>query len=432
MLVIVFMLTGIWRPQAAYCETISFAGNPVKDILDSITADARELIGELEGAISNSSFVIRQHVEILVQQLRDSLAGLMDKAFDELDAQHQKAIVTTATALDRLDQSRERALGDLRSSLNVLSVALGTIPFADRSPRITEIGPGYVLSQPSAPVTVKISGAWLSNGPANLTFDTHQCAPGTQVDTVLSFQCPASVFVAAMHVTHVSGVLRTAEPSESLDRPKKFKTSRIGIFVVPPTLGTARLQLFTNVDSRDTQSRTQSFGAANPHCQRGGRKTWAFNVTSGPENWRIDPGSIDVRVTVKSSASQVIGIQNVSDGGFQYAANVLNSGSCVRVAGHVVSRDGRGTVRGVATWTEYRTVTSPSTQTRDLGPVMWDKSIAVTDLPPARGLFVTIDKIDGVREVVSGSGSRGWFDVSWNPSARSLLIHPRPLHEALR
>ncbi len=93
------------------------------------------------------------------------------------------------------------------------------------------------------------------------------------------------------------------------------------------------------------------FNDRNSHCARPKEINWRVNAEAG---WLIDLASIQVVVTVKSSQSQYIGVDNASSDGFNLIGRLVNNGSCVYAFGTTVARDGRGALNVIAKFREYR------------------------------------------------------------------------------
>ena len=101
----------------------------------------------------------------------------------------------------------------------------------------------------------------------------------------------------------------------------------------------------------ETRSRTFQFRHQNNHCQGPHRVEWRISADSG---WEIEPNSVDVRVTEKSSKSSYSGVKDSTSQGFTIVGNIVNNGQCVRVLGKTIARDGRGALGVRGTYVERK------------------------------------------------------------------------------
>ena len=104
---------------------------------------------------------------------------------------------------------------------------------------------------------------------------------------------------------------------------------------------------------KETRKRTQKFVQGNRHCDGPRDVKWSVKADQG---WEIDVESINVTPTVLSSKSIYRGVTEATSSGFNIAGQVINSGSCVKVFGNVVAKDGRGTRHVDVTYNETRMV----------------------------------------------------------------------------
>ena len=91
----------------------------------------------------------------------------------------------------------------------------------------------------------------------------------------------------------------------------------------------------------------------NGHCQGTTAIDWWVQAQDG---WEIDVTTIDPTVTTESSKSAYFGIVDDGSSGFRVTGRVANNGSCVKVFGEVVARDGRGHLGVQGTYEEFRRV----------------------------------------------------------------------------
>jgi len=103
----------------------------------------------------------------------------------------------------------------------------------------------------------------------------------------------------------------------------------------------------------EKRQKVKEFYERNPHCSGGKNISWP--VMAG-EEWKIDPKSINVSVTTKSTKSQFVGVDSAKETGFRLVGHIINNGNCVKVLGSTISKDGRGALGVTVNYEEYREV----------------------------------------------------------------------------
>ena len=109
----------------------------------------------------------------------------------------------------------------------------------------------------------------------------------------------------------------------------------------------------SQIDQVETRVRTIDFGETNDHCASAKPVRWPFRAEEG---WEIDVSSIKVKAIVQSSKSSFSGVEDVTKHGFYVVGRIVNSGSCVKVFGKVVTKDGRGKLHVSGSYRETRKV----------------------------------------------------------------------------
>ena len=102
----------------------------------------------------------------------------------------------------------------------------------------------------------------------------------------------------------------------------------------------------------DEEIRTRNYerGETNDHCAGSRNVVW---YREAEEGWQIV--AVDISPVTVSSKSTYDGVEIDPDrGGFTVRGHIANNGSCVRLFGETVARDGRGTVWVAGTYQERR------------------------------------------------------------------------------
>lgn len=124
---------------------------------------------------------------------------------------------------------------------------------------------------------------------------------------------------------------------------------------------------------RVTNNRVEPFEFRNEHCEGPREISQPIQAMAG---WKIDPASIKP-AHGKSSMSSFTGITELTDTGFAIRARVANNGVCLQP----FAVDGRGSVWGRVSWTEYKDIEKGEPAEIARGLLTRNQSVPV-DLPP--------------------------------------------------
>ncbi len=100
----------------------------------------------------------------------------------------------------------------------------------------------------------------------------------------------------------------------------------------------------------ETRERTFEFSEGNDHCQSPHDLNIGVKADTG---WEIDVTSIVPSVS-SSKKSTFSGIRDKTKDGFTIKGRIKNRGKCVKVFGKIVTKDGRGSLRGTVRYTEIK------------------------------------------------------------------------------
>ena len=100
-----------------------------------------------------------------------------------------------------------------------------------------------------------------------------------------------------------------------------------------------------------SRNRTFSFERINDHCAGPDDITWHVVADDG---WKIDVTSIEAEVFSRGKKSSFSGLEDVTSEGFTLKGRLANHGSCIKLFGQIVARDGRGSLRVDGSYTERR------------------------------------------------------------------------------
>jgi len=425
--------------QAAAVTADMAISNQIHNLRESLNG----VISAASASVSKNSFEIRQHAEILLQDLDRLGNDLMGKTFQGISEEQRKAFNNAEVAVAQLRDALSKPVADIDAAIARSSDAFGTLPFANRTPRVLRASPSYigVLSEEMGDVSVGVEGSWLGNDTPSLSFDKTECRLVNKLETALKFSCPQGVFASGEKVEYRTGVLKVYDPKSFWERLKstvvkteKFRTYSIGVTVVPAVMAKYTVTAtVTGIQRETVRRRTQKFSHTNDHCSSDRHPVWNVNRTSG---WKIDPHSIRVHEHSRSSRSLNSGAINRGERGFQLGGVVRNNGDCgpfLPLTNRRAYYDGRGWLTVHATYAEYRDVPTEQTVRITEGEMVWGKDIGI-ELPPGTKAFrVDILQLDGTKLVeVSERADQRWYGLNYNPNNRNLVIKPKSLHLALQ
>lgn len=408
------------------------AGVAVENIVADVKRGLEELINQAETAYSRQAFDTRMHALVLLQNLDSVASGLVGLTFDRLDASQKKMFEQANAILDKWNAGNQDLAKDFNDLATTLEEATSRLPLADKTPLLKSYSPSYVLQGPSGQsFNVKVSGVRIGTGEPTLKFVTTNCALFSKTDRDIVFKCPAAILGTARAVREQSGVLEVVAPKGFLDWitfSEKRVTYRIGVVGIPAQLGKYRVRATVKTAKVETQDRSQYFEHTNPHCSGNTNLNWPVNASEG---WKILEASVRTSPTSVSSGCSGPTAESISSTGFRVTGKAVNSGNCLKVMGKVVSKDGRGWVKGHAYWSEQRTVVADGDVDVTTGTILWGNDAAIQLPSDAKAFVITIERIDGTISAVTGVGSYDRYAVLYNEVSRTVVVRPLSLDKAL-
>lgn len=237
------------------------------------------------------------------------------------------------------------------------------------------MSPSYYSNEENTDVTIRVEGNWLAYGEPHLIINEQVIQPHTKIDNQLEFLVPLDLYNDQSRINLFSPKLRLFQKRGWGRGPKQLEY-QVGVFLVPDKMGTYSLSAKVEREEPIYTDRNEPFGDANGHCSGGRNIDWTFNAKGG--EWRIDINSIKDKATHISTKSKYHGKRNVSEHSFQLHGRIENNGSCKKILGKVVTRDGRGVIRGQVGWKEYRMIpVTVDIGEVDKGTLFWNKDISI-------------------------------------------------------
>jgi hypothetical protein len=407
----------------------------VSTIIDSARTSVQSIISQLSADTTLNTFAMRQDLELLLQQLNMDASALEGKTFADINATQQSFFQSVANTLATIRNTTKVTTHQLDDLLSKANDALGTIPGADRDPRVLHYDPQYTVGgQPD--VIIDVRGSWLGNSSPSLAAPGIQCSILSKTEDRLQFECPMKAFASPPKiVTATTLQLKVYKPlpwyRTLFGGQGEGVPYSLVVFSVPQQFGTYSVNATVPTVSVTTAQRSQSFYYSNGFCQGATNGVWTAN-TSGP-GWFIDTNSISLTENTKNGASTNYTIPARSPGGFQISYTVTNSGSCgPEVLGIRTFVDGRGWLGITAHWTESMSTNGTQTVAVNSGDLYWGKAIPVT-LPANAVAFTLTADVLGSQQIVSvQSEVTRWYSAAFNSGSHVLAITPHEPGAALQ
>lgn len=416
-------------------------GLAIDSTIQSIKNSAIEVIQQLESTVGISSFRARQDMAFLISELDYFANQHRGKLFSELNATEKRFVTDANNLVLSAGREARKTIGAAEGVAQTMESGLARLPLADKSPRVLRSSPEYILSQSgNGDVQIRAQGSLLSSGRNPIVKVAGKaCKPIGATDTVLTFNCPSDAFKATISVEPVSAslVMEVARPWyralwDTLTGAKPpTKEYRLLSYVVPPTIGTYKLQGVASSEATESEEITDRVEASNAHCQ-GERRHGPFRFTP-KAGWKIVRDSIREGAEVSGNRDRSLeGPLEVTENGFVYYAKLKNGGSCSPNIFGVQSKDARAWINRRIHWIEVKTVTRDTPFEQPPGTLVWGRDISLQLPPNMKQITLTVEQFNGEKKVVTGDDSRpDWFTVDIDPSRTVLVIRPRTLSDAM-
>ncbi|WP_427501807.1 hypothetical protein ACQE3E_23510 (plasmid) [Methylomonas sp. MED-D] len=435
-----FLSPSVSTAQAPLAAGAEIAGSlAVSDLITQLRNSLISVSDKISSDVSRNSFEVREHIALLIQLIDQLGQSLIGKTFEQLDKEQRAIFLNINNSVVQMQNAASVTLVQVDDIVARTNDAFGTLPGADRNPRVLRYGPAYVVgiapeTKPAAgsDIPVNVSGSWLGIGEPLLAFGGTPCRLQGKTETSLSFNCPLSAFVSGSKVESFSGNLTVFREKTFWEDIKNVFVEvptrldyKLAIFTVPQTMGTYKVSaIVATSNTEEVIRQTQDFYHSNGHCEGRANPVWTVNATTG---WKIDVNSIQVHENTKNGDSQNHGAFNRTENGFQMGGIVRNEGTCVGPF-----KDARGWLGVRATYREYRTIDGTANAGPWSGVLEWGKDVPVTLPNNAKSFRVEVMRVDG-RLLVDESApqNRGWHTIEYNPTSRSLTMKVQPVANAL-
>jgi hypothetical protein len=407
----------------------------VSSLIDQATKSIQSIISQVSADTTLNAFAIRQDLELLLQQLNQDASALEGKTFHDLNQQQQSFFQHIANTLQAANASAAITIHQVDDLVADANDALGTIPGADRDPRVLHYDPQYSVSG-GPNVLVAIRGSWLANATPSLAVGGTPCASLSKTEPLLQFECPAGKFPSkANAITPTELQLRVFKPVpwyKSVFGVQGDPVSyNLVVFEVPSQFGTYTITATEPTKNTTNAVRAQKFYDGLDHCQ--GPKNGVWTVNPSGAGWIIDTTSVSLSEDTKNGSSTTYTIPSKSPGGFQISYTITNSGSCCpSVFGVRACVDGRGWLGVTAHWVEAMTTNSTQTTSVASGPLNWGHAVS-SQLPLDTIAFTVTGTMLGTQTAVNvQSGTTKWYSVDYNSDSHVLVLTPNQPNAALQ
>jgi|GEM_PF-1855352 len=429
----------IAAPDAAGAVLLTGA---ISGIISDLKQAISDVIANMDDAVSRNLFEGRQAGLLLIDQIDIVGQNLIGKTFEELNESEKRLFEDLNVSIQKLQETEKVAAEDIKKVVRESGNALSVLPFADKTPLVTEYKPSFIKSGGSLNsdfIKIKAMGILLGTGEPKLKISGTACDAAGKSESELVFNCPKNIFQAESRVDAIYGDLTVYQNTGFLEGIKRFlgfgkeleeRAYKVPLYVIPYKLGTYSFSMFREEKVIERRNRSQDFVHTNDHCQGGRDKTFPFAPQTG---WMIDTPTVKASCHSRKSSS-CNGLRNVTANGFSYNCTIRNNGSCVRnPLGGWLSRDGRGQCKGTATWTDFRELTQRVQHNAESGSIVWGKDVSIPLLENVDAVRLTVETINGNVIVLTQASSdpMDWFELETDYEAQTVIIKPKSLESAL-
>lgn len=431
---IVAFLAGNGHSQTALAGFAT--GQAVTSAIDELRDSANDVVHNTGNEFGRAAFTTRQNAEILIQQLNLMAKDLEGKTFGDISATQQHFFINTRNTLEEMKTATNYSVTAAQRLVAQGDDMLGTLPGADRTARVLDFTPRYIISAPpGTSINVAISGSWLGSGDPSLVLANRTCSRLQKTESKLIFKCILPKLIMGSRVEYEKLKLNTADRlsfwgrlASSFGGEPTRRSYELGLAVVPRTLGTFKAQATIKTTVVEQRERSEFRRNDNKHCQ--GTQTYAWTINS-TEGWRIVAEPTTVRESDSDATDE--GVQEWSPTGFRFQGKAKNSGSCVKVLGQTIAKDGRGHVQIRARWIEARDVVKEIETPIEIGDIEWGKERSIRLPENVSFLSIRSNLVDGSSfdDTSTDASVRPWYSVSIDIQNRYLIIRPKDLEQAL-
>ncbi|MEQ8694564.1 MAG: hypothetical protein RIC85_04495 [Gammaproteobacteria bacterium] len=396
--------------------------------------EVRGIVKTLEDSTTAASFNVRSDLLIVLQNLERISENITSNTLDRVDETVQSSIVSVRQLVKQFNEGSAEALDKVRDISVGLGETMSRVPGISEQPFVTRYSPSLALaSDTNAGTSFLVEGTLLGNTNPNLQFGSRRCSLKTNTERIIEFHCADGLTSDSEKWASGELILTHGGWFDLFFRDQTVY--RLSVRAIPHQLGDYELVPYKKVTTINRVARKQRNGHRNPHCSGNTPLTWTYNPAPG---CIIDLTSAKAEPKVKSSKSSFGGIHNLSATGFQVRGSANNNGKCAKIFGQPASKDGRGALHVLATWTDLCKVVSEKGGSPIKGKIQWGSDVPIALDPSTSGFRLTIRQSNGDTKVVTGDESGGiqssasWFDVKWQPKAQTLVVSPRALSKAFR
>lgn len=412
------------------CSTISFPAQAqvlevigVDRAIQSIRNGLSEIISQAETSASVVAFGVAADSNYLLQNFESVAANLIDKSASQMNTSQRNFLERVYYIAVEADRSSEDFSQMLSETVSQTGAELSRIPGVSNRPFVYRSSPNFFIND-DAGVYVTFIGSLL-NGENSLRFGAVTCETAGFTENSLRFWCPQSVFEGE-EVSRFNGSLELKRPNRFFNWNNSVYNYDIQVNSIPRILGNYTMHISERRLVNDPVPRDQSNTHRNNHCSGARNVAWSYRPA---DKCVVDVRSVGFRNRNVSSNSSLEGIINLSSSGFQVRGVVRNNGICGPFG---VPRDARGSISVHLTWNDICERADESELEPVSGDIFWGEHISFT-LPKDYTKFIlTVRQANGEVIVINETASTPWFQTTFDPAQKTLILRPRSIEEAFR
>jgi len=391
---------------------LSSAEQGANNVVDNAGAQGRGVAMEAGQAVLNAIAAFRAAYADDLKKTEESLSVEQEELFQKIKA--SMALLNDPTA-------------NLQQMSNTLAIAVSNTVIGKDIPRVTKVGPLYMVEGLGAAQEIVVQGLGLANGAPALEIDGKLTPPNTKTDTEIRFPLPTHASPEAKPLL-IKAVLHLYENKAAFLgfwhalHPHDYPV-RLAIY--PREIGPFTVTARRNVRHTDSVDRTSDkYRCESPHGDES-------NSTSA--NIVPTPGYTMVNLVFHPSDSNhgTFTMNTTSPSGSTGTLSCYGWGKKV-VMGATVDAGQVGVEEGWFTWNERKDDYALQNDPPKTLSLRWGESVAVPDLPAdTQTVLFELMPFTGQTLDMEGSGSNRFARLDFNGVSKVATVTAREVEQAL-
>lgn len=427
------ILGGTGASYVASAASSILFGKIISDLKKSIES----VIKTADMSVDKNTFLAMQRLLVLVQSIESNYSGMLNKTSDQFTRQERDIYNYFQSAVSDVERLKNGTTSDAERILSHLDViASAILPYAN-STCVISYNPQRVVSEPSQPLLIKLTGRNFIAGSEvryrDASGTTRAFTVNPSTSSLLQFSLPAGWTSSSNQKTILEISVKVLNNHQSWHQSwlnqRDTISYQIPIEVIPARLGSYSISYSFSKTTDVVQSKSDrppQLFADNcrglfSDCDRE-RHDNHYSCTPG---WMIDVSSIELRRLLMQGESPVCRLENATASGFTV--------HCESEGERLWGRPGR--VEYQVNYREYKGAVIPGQHSAfSVGELFWNRDVPIP-LPPntsivkVDGFLASIKAFDGKEFQTTGGSQPEYLNVSFDPVTNIIILKPRKVNE---